>query len=88
LVVAGKTFAFMSAEGQPQRITLKLPFSGPEVETRPGAAPAGYGLGRSGWVALDLETTEPPSEAELKLWLDESYRAQAPKRAVKKLAPP
>ena len=51
----------------------------------PYAKPMPYGLGKSGWVSLTLPETGGPSEETLKLWLDESYRAQAPKKLVKEL---
>jgi predicted DNA-binding protein (MmcQ/YjbR family) len=83
LAVKEKTFAFLPAPGQAFHVTLKLPFTGEGVRERQGAAPTGYGLGRSGWVTL----TDPASVTldELKDWLDESYRAVAPKTLVKQL---
>jgi predicted DNA-binding protein (MmcQ/YjbR family) len=82
LAVNDKTFAFLPAPGHPFHVTVKLPFTGPEVLERPGAAPTGYGLGRSGWVSL----SEPAPLEQMKLWVDESYRAVAPKKLVKELA--
>ena len=84
LAVKDKTFAFLPAAGQAFHVTFKLPYTGPEVRERAGAAPTGYGLGRSGWVTL----SDPSSLtlAELKDWLDESYRAVAPKTLIKQLA--
>jgi predicted DNA-binding protein (MmcQ/YjbR family) len=81
LAVKEKTFAFMSAPGQPFTLSLKLPFTAPEALEEPGAAPTGYGLGRSGWVSFSQAV---PIE-KLKLWLDESYRAVAPKTLIKQL---
>jgi predicted DNA-binding protein (MmcQ/YjbR family) len=82
LAVNDKTFAFLPAPGQPFHVTVKLPFTGAEVLERPGAAPTGYGLGRSGWVSL----SEPAPLEQMKLWVDESYRAVAPKKLIKELA--
>ena len=82
LAVNDKTFAFLPAPGQPFHVTVKLPFTGPEALEQPGAAPTGYGLGRSGWVSL----TEPAPLEQMKLWVDESYRAVASKKLVKELA--
>lgn len=81
LAVKGKTFAFLPAPGHPFHFTVKLPFTGPEALERPGAAPTGYGLGRSGWVSM----SEPAGLDEMKLWIDESYRAVAPKSLIKQL---
>lgn len=80
--VKDKTFAFLPAPGQPFHVTLKLPFTGPEALEQSGAKPTAYGLGRSGWVSLN----EPASLEQLKLWIDESYRAVAPKSLIKELA--
>ncbi|PZG21364.1 MmcQ/YjbR family DNA-binding protein [Nonomuraea aridisoli] len=49
-----------------------------------GAAPSGYGLGRAGWVTVPFQSELPPVEVLLD-WVEESYRAVAPKRAVKLL---
>ncbi|MFG3441416.1 MmcQ/YjbR family DNA-binding protein [Nonomuraea sp. NPDC047897] len=49
-----------------------------------GAAPTGYGLGRAGWVTVPLLAELPPTEVLLD-WVEESYRAIAPKRAVRLL---
>ena len=84
LAVKDKTFAFLPVPGQPFKISLKLPFTGPEVIERPGAQPTAYGLGRSGWVSM----SEPAGLEELKLWIDESYRAVAPKSLIKQLGAP
>jgi predicted DNA-binding protein (MmcQ/YjbR family) len=85
LAVNDKTFAYLSAPGDPPACSFKLPFSGPEVLESPYARPTAYGLGKAGWVSLALPLQGGPSEETLRLWLDESYRAQAPKRLVKLL---
>lgn len=54
----------------------------------PFAEPTGYGLGKSGWVTATFNAGEKaPPVALLKQWLDESYRAIAPKKLVKALEP-
>lgn len=80
LAVNGKTFAYLSAAGEPFHISLKLPFTGAEALQLAFAKPTGYGLGKSGWVTFEPTPSEIPSLDQLKSWLDESYRAQAPKR--------
>ena len=45
----------------------------------------GYGLGKSGWVSFSPSDEAIPSLDQLKEWVEESYRAQAPKRLVKEL---
>ncbi len=47
--------------------------------------PTGYGLGKSGWVTAKFKDDDEPPIEFLKTWLDESYRAQAPKSLSKTL---
>ena len=86
LAVRNKTFAFLSAAGEPLRITCKLPLTGQMALTLPFASPTGYGLGRSGWVTATFGPKDVPPFDLLKDWIDESYRAQAPKKLVASLA--
>jgi predicted DNA-binding protein (MmcQ/YjbR family) len=86
LAVNGKTFAYLSAAGDPFIISLKLPFTGDEALQLPFATPTGYGLGKSGWVTFEPAPAEMPSLETLKSWIDESYRAQAPKRLAAQIA--
>lgn len=81
LAVKDKTFAYLSAPGDPPGMSLKLPLSGPIALSLPGSEPTAYGLGKSGWVSLSFEQGMPPVE-QLESWLDESYRAQAPKKLL------
>jgi predicted DNA-binding protein (MmcQ/YjbR family) len=87
LAVKDKTFAYLSLEGEPLRVSCKLPRTSPVALLLPFCEPAGYGLGKSGWVAANFEHHSPDIEM-LKAWIDESYRAQAPKTLVKQLSFP
>lgn len=87
LAVKDKTFAYLSLEGEPLRISCKLPQSNAVALMLPFCQPAAYGLGKSGWVAANFEGHTPDVEM-LKAWIDESYRAQAPKTLVKQLTAP
>src|SRR5690606_3490359 len=83
LAVADKTFAYLSAPGDPPSLSLKLPLSHSLALALPGAEPTGYGLGKSGWVSLSFDgDAAPPPVEQLEQWLDESYRAQAPKKLL------
>ena len=85
LAVNDKTFAYLPPEGEPFSISCKLPASSGVALLLPFCQPAGYGLGKSGWVAA----SPAPSEIDIdmfKAWIDESYRAQAPKKLVAQLA--
>ena len=85
LAVKDKTFAYLSLEGQPLGISCKLPRSGEGALMLPFAKPTGYGLGKSGWVSAEFSGEEPPPVSLLKDWIEESYRAQAPKKLVAEL---
>jgi hypothetical protein len=56
-----------------------LPSSKQAALALPFSAPTGYGLGKSGWVSVKLETGAQLSFEQLRDWLIESYRAVAPK---------
>lgn len=82
--VRGKVFVFM---GMPENhdwlsFTVKLPVSGPIALSLPFAQPCGYGLGKSGWVTARFPRGEDIPEPLLLEWLEESFRAVAPKKLV------
>lgn len=87
----GKIFVFLgpAAGDRPLGVTLKLvrPERHEHALFLPGAAPAGYGLGRSGWVRLPLEEEGAPPAGLLCEWAEESCRAIAPRRLVALLGP-
>jgi len=85
LAVNDKTFAYLSLEGEPFGISCKLPQSSAAALTLPFTEPAGYGLGKSGWVTAKFPPGQEPPLEMIKSWLDESYRAQAPRKLVKAL---
>jgi predicted DNA-binding protein (MmcQ/YjbR family) len=85
LAVNDKTFAYLSIEGEPFGISCKLPRSAPVALMLPFCKPAEYGLGKSGWVAAKFGEKDNINVDMLKQWIDESYRAQAPKKLVKQL---
>ena len=85
LAVNDKTFAYLPAPGQPFHVSCKLPKSAAVALMMPFVKPAAYGLGKSGWVdATPDEKALPPIDL-FKSWIDESYRAQAPKKLVAQL---
>ena len=85
LAVNDKTFAYLSIEGEPLGISCKLPASCVAALLLPFTKPTEYGLGRSGWVSARFEAGDEVPVEMLKAWIDESYRAQAPKKLVKQL---
>jgi predicted DNA-binding protein (MmcQ/YjbR family) len=83
--VRGKAFTFIALSEEGLSLSMKLPSSGVMALVLPFASPTGYGLGKSGWVTCSFA---PGDEIPLELlqeWLEESYRAIAPKRLVAKL---
>jgi predicted DNA-binding protein (MmcQ/YjbR family) len=83
--VKGKAFVFIAADAESFSLSAKLPSSAGVALRLPFASPTEYGLGRSGWVTARLPRTARLPTAVLKLWIDESYRAIAPKRLVAQL---
>jgi predicted DNA-binding protein (MmcQ/YjbR family) len=68
-------------------LSLKLPHTGEAaLATFPFAEPTGYGLGKAGWVSASFERGEPVPLPLLLEWLDESFRAVAPKKLLKAMA--
>ena len=60
--------------------SMKLPFRNEEALRIKGAEPTGYGLAKSGWVTFTFSAKSKPPLAELVDYLDESWRAVAPKK--------
>jgi predicted DNA-binding protein (MmcQ/YjbR family) len=79
LKVRGKTFAWLDESDGALSLTVKLPVSRDFALVFDFAAPAGYGLGRSGWISCRFGAGEAPDLDLLKRWIAESYRAVAPK---------
>ena len=76
--VRKKVFVFLgSDDSREPGIGVKLVASHALGLAQPGVAPMGYGLGDSGWVTVKLQS-DTPFEM-LREWIDESYRAVAPK---------
>jgi predicted DNA-binding protein (MmcQ/YjbR family) len=88
--VRGKMFVVLGGDANPDElsITVKLPSSRDMAVDLPFAEPTGYGMGKSGWVtARFTKVADVPLEL-LQAWIDESYRAVAPKKLVKILGAP
>ena len=86
--VKGKVFVFLGADpvpGGPIGLSVKLPESGRDALDLPFAKPTGYGLGKAGWVSARFEATDDAPLEILKGWIEESYRAVAPKKLVAEL---
>jgi predicted DNA-binding protein (MmcQ/YjbR family) len=83
--VGKKVFVFLgSQDSDNPGMTVKLRESHDHALSIPGAAPTGYGLGKSGWVDVPFRGL-PPALEVLKDWVEESYRLVAPKRLLAEL---
>jgi predicted DNA-binding protein (MmcQ/YjbR family) len=83
--VKGKAFVFLAVDAETFSLSAKLPSSAGEAVKLPFASPTEYGLGRSGWVTARFARASRIPTDLLELWIDESYRAIAPKRLVAQL---
>jgi predicted DNA-binding protein (MmcQ/YjbR family) len=85
--VGKKIFVFLGSERPDGSVGLsvKLPESNDEALAYPFTEPTGYGLGRSGWVSATFARGDTPPVDMLEEWIEESYRAIAPKKLVKLL---
>ncbi len=84
--VRGKIFLFLGSGARDVVFSVKLPQSGFVALSLPFAEPTGYGLGKSGWVTARLRPGEHPPVDIFVPWIEESYRAIAPKTLVASLA--
>lgn len=82
--VKGKVFFFCGVHKDKLNATVKLPQSGAMALQMPFAKPTGYGLGKSGWVTATFEKASAVPVPIILEWLEESFRAVAPKTILKK----
>lgn len=81
-----KIFLFLNGADDPGlSLSVKLPASSVPALSLPFAEPTGYGLGKHGWVTARFEAGEAVPVAMLAEWVDESFRAVAPKTIVRSL---
>ena len=80
LKVRGKTFVWLDESDGELSLTVKLPVSRDFALVFDFAEPAGYGLGRSGWISCRFPKGEKADLDLMKRWIAESYRAVAPKK--------
>lgn len=82
--VKSKVFVFMhvtkTVGAERVSMSFKLPNSRHQALSLPFASPTGYGLGKHGWVTAVFEHGAELPMPLLTEWIDESYRAVAPKK--------
>jgi predicted DNA-binding protein (MmcQ/YjbR family) len=83
--VRGKVFVFFGHSGTGLGLSVKLPASSLLALTLPFASPTGHGLGKNGRVSAQFTSRDAVPLKLLEKWIDESYRAVAPKRLVAEL---
>jgi predicted DNA-binding protein (MmcQ/YjbR family) len=86
--VKKKMFFIIGGTDEKKSLTVKLPSSGRMALLLPFTSPTGYGLGKSGWVTSEFAPTDEVPIDRLCEWIDESYRAVAPKKLVAELDNP
>ncbi len=80
--VKGKTFVFMGLTEGRFGLSVKLPRSRDFALDYPFTEPTHYGLGKSGWISASFTGKDSPPLDVLRFWVDESFRAIAPKKLV------
>lgn len=83
-----KVFVFLGGEDPkeyPLGMTVKIPAMADLVTGLEACQPAGYGLGKAGWVMVRFAAKDCPKLDVLSEWVEESYRLIAPKKLVKEL---
>jgi predicted DNA-binding protein (MmcQ/YjbR family) len=80
-----KLFLILSFDKDIFKVTVKLPVTGKQALALPFAQPTGYGLGKSGWVTAKFGPKDKVPVELLEDWVEESYRAIAPKKLASQL---
>jgi predicted DNA-binding protein (MmcQ/YjbR family) len=81
--VNGKVFVFTNVTKETLHLTVKLPRSREfALECHTFTKPTGYGLGKAGWITAEFAAKDKPPLDILEAWIDESFRAIAPKKVV------
>jgi predicted DNA-binding protein (MmcQ/YjbR family) len=80
-----KIFAFVQIREKNLHVTVKLPASGTMALGLPFVKSTGYGLGKAGWVSATFTRAADVPTPMMLEWIEESYRAIAPKKLLKQL---
>ena len=83
--VKEKAFVFMRCDENGLSVGVKLPHSSRVALKHPFCEPTHYGMGKFGWVTAAFAPGDDVPMKLLKEWIDESFRAVAPKTLVKKM---
>jgi predicted DNA-binding protein (MmcQ/YjbR family) len=82
--VRGKNFVFTDQTASGLSVKLSLAEAAAVVATDPGAKPTGYGLGRHGWVSIQVGAgADDHRWRQVEEWVRTSYSLVAPKSLAK-----
>jgi predicted DNA-binding protein (MmcQ/YjbR family) len=82
--VHGKNFIFTDPTAQGLSVKLPKAEAAAVVATEPGATPTGYGLGRHGWVSVEVgDDADGPRWQQVEEWVRTSYTLVAPRSLAK-----
>jgi predicted DNA-binding protein (MmcQ/YjbR family) len=82
--VRGKNFIFTDQAASGLSVKLPKEEAAAVVATDPGAEPTGYGLGRHGWVSVEIgEDADAARWRQVEEWVRTSYTLVAPKKLAK-----
>ena len=80
--VKAKIFVILDHTDGVLSVTMKLPDSNAYALMQRYAERTGYGLGKSGWITCRFKPGDEPPLDLLEEWVEESYRAVAPKKLI------
>jgi predicted DNA-binding protein (MmcQ/YjbR family) len=78
----GFLFTYLNEEEGFLSLSVKLPISNAMALTFPFASPTEYGMGKHGWVTSRFYRGDDIPLDMLLEWMDESFRAIAPKKVL------
>lgn len=82
--VRGKNFIFCDSAGRELSVKLSREEAEAVVATDPDVHPAGYGLGRHGWIAFHVADDAGAARwREIEEWIRTSYTLVAPRRLAR-----
>jgi predicted DNA-binding protein (MmcQ/YjbR family) len=82
--VRGKNFVFTDQTATGLSVKLPKDEAAAVVATDPGAEPTGYGLGRHGWVSVEIgRKADAARWQQVEEWVRTSYTLVAPKSLAK-----
>ena len=81
--VRGKNFVFTDQTASGLSVKLPKDEAAAVVATDERASPTGYGLGRHGWISVEVGDADEARWREIEEWVRTSYTLVAPKSLAK-----